>query len=260
MATGALNVRRNDYIAKPKNFEIFTPPDICNFIEDIISVNKYKRIADICSGPGNLSKPFVKKGCEAIGADTIDYSKEFPGKFINFDFLSLKEKFKPCLSIKESKLPRKELKEIIAKQKEKYEKELNIKYEAAEANYQKLKEFKPELIVCNPPWNKCPSRKLYPFEILKKITEIFGIKIPFIIFTPMGLRLNRRYGASRDKIMEVLIEQGCEITSICSMPIDAFFPGNKVKGQQWEILFFNIPNIKAHYWYTDKTREKYGKI
>lgn len=239
MPTGALNVKRNDYTKNPKEFDIFTPSDICNFIQDIVSVNKYKKIADICCGEGNLSQPFIKNDCKSIGIDTVDYSKEFPGKFIKSPFIVFPEK---------------------DFETEEEQKAYNQTLEINKKCHQELHDFKPELILCNPPWNKCPGKLLYPFEILKKIIELFWVGIPIVLFTPMGLLLNRRYGAKREKEFEALVERGLELTSICSMPIDAFFPGNKEKGQQWQILFFNIYNIKSHYWYTQKLKEKYGKI
>jgi len=120
-----------------------------------------------------------------------------------------------------------------------------------------LKEKNIDLVLCNPPWNHCDGRKLYPYEFLKKIIEVFDIKIPIVLFTPMGLRLNRRYGAKRGKKLKALFKNGLALTSNISMPIDAFCPGNKKKGQQWEILIFNIHGIPASYWYTEEDMEYY---
>lgn len=239
MPSGALNVSRNDYIKNPKEFDIFTPPEICYFIQDVVSINKYEKILDVCCGSGNLSVPFSQSETppELIGVDVIDHSSTYPGKFMQFDFANIKDK--------------KELAKMSTEDKEE-----DLKDYLNNCDY--LKIFSPQFVLCNPPWNKCPGKKLYPFEIAKKVFELFGPKTPMVLFTPMGLRLNRRYGAKRARELESLIERGCEITSICSMPIDAFFPGNKEKGQQWEILFFNVENIKPHYWFTEKLKEKYS--
>jgi len=214
MATSAINVKKNNYHDNPKDFCIYTPPDICNFLYDISSPYHCSNILDICCGSGNLSKPFFDKGKKLVGIDVEDVGYKY-GQFIQRNFL------KP------------------------HPEDYKFKY------------FKADLIISNPPFNGCPGRKLFSYEILKRILQVFGLQKPIILFTLMGLRLNRRYGAKREGELEEFFEKGLELSSIISMPIDAFSPGSKTKGQQWEILCFNMPKLKPHYWYSKKLREKY---
>ena len=100
---------------------------------------------------------------------------------------------------------------------------------------------KPNLIMSNPPFNKEESRDLYPEVILRKIIELFGKRIPVVLFSPMGMRLNQRMTSKR---WIWLRDKGPEITSIISLPIDIF---NDVEFHN-EILIFNLPRLKPHYW------------
>jgi hypothetical protein len=100
---------------------------------------------------------------------------------------------------------------------------------------------RPDLVLCNPPFNGARKRKLYSEVFLRKITELFGINIPVVLFAPMGLRLNQKKTSSRWKWAR---DHGPRITSIVSLPLDVF-PDVKFHS---EILLFNVPRIQPHYW------------
>ncbi len=97
----------------------------------------------------------------------------------------------------------------------------------------------PDLILCNPPFNKHPKRKLYSEVFLRKIVELFGASIPIVLFVPMGFRLNQKKNSKR----RIWLENTIEISSILSLPYDCF---EKVKFHT-EVLVFNVDNIKPHY-------------
>lgn len=101
------------------------------------------------------------------------------------------------------------------------------------------KQLKVNLVLSNPPFNGHKSRKLYPEVFLRKIVELYGKDIPIVMIVPHGVRLNVRYSSERWK----WLRDNLEITSILSLPVDAF------EGVLFhtEILFFNIKNIKPHY-------------
>lgn len=110
-----------------------------------------------------------------------------------------------------------------------------------------LKSFKLnkriDLLVCNPPFNDMNGkykRKLLPELFFRKIIELFGPSIPFVLFVPMGFLKNQRVNSKRYKFIR---DSGVEITSILSLPIDAF------EGVLFhsEVLFFNIPGMNPHY-------------
>lgn len=96
-----------------------------------------------------------------------------------------------------------------------------------------------DLVLSNPPFNGHPNRKLYPEVFLKKIIELWGKDIPIVMFVPSGFRLNQRIKSKRWKWLRNTIE----ISSILTLPLD-IFPGVQF---HMEVLFFNIKNIKPHY-------------
>ncbi len=97
----------------------------------------------------------------------------------------------------------------------------------------------PNLILCNPPFNGAPKRKLYPEIFLRHMVDLFGNRVPIVLFTPMGLRLNSKKVSPRWN----WLKDNMEITSIISLPLDCF-EGVKFHA---EILIFNVPELKAHY-------------
>jgi predicted RNA methylase len=103
-----------------------------------------------------------------------------------------------------------------------------------------LQDYKwmPDLVVVNPPFNGCSGRKLYSEVFLKHIVELFG-DVPIAMITPYGLRLNQKMRSPRWQWMR----DNTQITSVMSLPLD-IFEGVKFHS---EVLFFNLPKIKAHY-------------
>lgn len=98
----------------------------------------------------------------------------------------------------------------------------------------------PQLVLCNPPFNGSQGRKLYPEVFLRRIFDLFGPKVPVVLFAPMGFRLNQRKKSKRWKWLR---EEAGSITSIISLPLD-IFPDVEFHN---EILIFNVPRLKAHY-------------
>ena len=96
-----------------------------------------------------------------------------------------------------------------------------------------------DLVLSNPPFNGHKSRKLYPEIFLKKIVELYSKEVKIVMIVPHGLRLNCRLNSNRWK----WIDENLKITSILSLPLDVF------EGVLFhtEVLFFNIDNIKPHY-------------
>jgi len=76
------------------------------------------------------------------------------------------------------------------------------------------------LILCNPPFNNKKGRELLPEVFLKKIFELFGEKVPVVLFVPMGFRLNQRVKSKRWQYFRD--ECSARITSIISLPLDIF--------------------------------------
>ncbi|NIZ18744.1 SAM-dependent methyltransferase [Entomospira culicis] len=113
---------------------------------------------------------------------------------------------------------------------------------------------KPALILMNPPFNVDAKTKAYikehysgrpllPEIWLLKVIELFGKDIPIVMFTPYGFRLNQTQTSKRWQRFSS--GHFPEITSIISLPKD-LFEGILFHS---EILIFNLPNLKGHYFY-----------
>lgn len=96
----------------------------------------------------------------------------------------------------------------------------------------------PDLVLCNPPFNG-HKPVLYPELFLRKMSELFGEKIGVVLFVPIGFRLNVKISSAR---WQWLMNSKYKITSIVSLPVDCF---GLISHS--EILFFNIPRLKPHY-------------
>jgi hypothetical protein len=99
---------------------------------------------------------------------------------------------------------------------------------------------RPDLVLCNPPFNGAAGRKLYPEVFLAQTFKLFGVEQPLVLFAPMGMRLNQRRKSTR---WRGLRDCGAKLTSIVSLPLD-IFPGVEFHA---EILIFNVKGIDAHY-------------
>ena len=99
--------------------------------------------------------------------------------------------------------------------------------------------FKPSLVVCNPPFNLGVGKKLGSEIFLEHIIKCFPYT-KIVLFVPMGFRLNQRKTSKRWKWLR---DNCLPITSIISLPLDIF---DKIQFHN-EILIFNAPKLKAHY-------------
>ena len=90
------------------------------------------------------------------------------------------------------------------------------------------------------------GRPLLPEVWLQKALELFGKKIPIVLFTPYGLRLNQTTESKR--WLKFIGGEYPEISSIISLPKN-IFDGILFHS---EILIFNVNGIKPHYFYNTK--------
>jgi type I restriction enzyme M protein len=99
-----------------------------------------------------------------------------------------------------------------------------------------------DLVLCNPPFNNdvTESKAFAPELFLKKILQVVGKKTPIVLFAPMGMRLNQEKPSRRWRWMR---DESPQITSIIALPLD-IFPGVVFHA---EILLFNMPRLKPHY-------------
>lgn len=126
----------------------------------------------------------------------------------------------------------------------------------------------PSLVIMNPPFNIDKKTKIFiskhyggrpllPEVWLQKAIELFGKKVPMVLFTPYGLRLNQMVNSKRwTKFIE---GEYPEIKTIISLPKD-IFDGILFHS---EILIFNVAKLKGHYFYSgdmELPKEKQGKL
>ena len=114
-------------------------------------------------------------------------------------------------------------------------------------------DFQPDLILCNPPWSGHWKRHSYPEVFFNRIITLFGEDVPLVFLCPMGFRLNLKLQSKR---RQRFLRHGPEISSIISCPLD-MYPDTLFHS---EILMFNIPKLKPHYWLPNEQKENfYGK-
>lgn len=99
---------------------------------------------------------------------------------------------------------------------------------------------KPDLVVCNPPWCRSTDKAMYPEIFARSIFRLFTSEIPLILLVPFNFRNCSHFSKRR----AWLRNNAPEITSIMSLPIDCF-PDTVMAA---EVLVFNIPGLKPHYW------------
>jgi hypothetical protein len=91
-----------------------------------------------------------------------------------------------------------------------------------------------DLLVCNPPFNGHPNRKLYPEVFLNKMLELYP-NTPIILITPIGLTYNQRVTSKRWKSMKDI-----QITSTLILPLDVFSTEEQKVEIHTNVLFINF--------------------
>jgi hypothetical protein len=104
-----------------------------------------------------------------------------------------------------------------------------------------------DLVLCNPPFNReIESPAVYrPEQFLRRIVEVVPPKTPIALIAPMGMRLNQRKCSKRWRWLR---DQAPAISSIISLPIDIF----SSVAFHCEVLLFNMPRLKPHYFLPDR--------
>lgn len=112
----------------------------------------------------------------------------------------------------------------------------------------------PALVIANPPFNLTEDtreqivrffgrRPLLPEVWLYKIVQLWGKGVPIALFAPYGLRLNQTLQSKRWR--KFVAGEYPEISSIVALPKDVY---DDVLFHS-EVLIFNVPDLKGHYFY-----------
>lgn len=248
----ALSTKKNDYLENTKKSTIFTPKPICEWLARTLEpvtkkFNDGAIVLDPAVGGGNLLEPSRFDRFTRIGIDIEDFNVPFLDSFILGDFL---------------------------------------KTEPGDLG------MEIPLIINNPPYNhSVESRKEYgnksllPDLFAEKVFQLFGRNQRFVMFTPMGFRLNIRcYKSTQGERYRKIRDTYGKITSIATIPEDIFHnpdfdpslpeghKGIKVKGvkieksnirrkeTQQEIIFFNMPELEPHFMIPDSVIEELREI
>jgi type I restriction enzyme M protein len=68
-----LTVKRNDYHARPKRSDVYTPPGVARFLFDVLGgCNRWDTILDPAIGTGQLTNPWYDDACRVVGIDIVD--------------------------------------------------------------------------------------------------------------------------------------------------------------------------------------------
>ena len=105
-----------------------------------------------------------------------------------------------------------------------------------------LPDFKPDLIVMNPPFNGNGRGKnlLFPHLFLKTIFDKFGEDQKVIMITGDNFLNNNSINSKR---LEYISNGKFDITSIMTLPLDIF---ENIRFNT-QVLFFNMPKLKPYY-------------
>lgn len=135
-----------------------------------------------------------------------------------------------------------------------------------EQNYlavQKGELMTPGLVIMNPPFNIDATTKSYikahyggrpllPELWLRKTVQLFGKEVPIVLFTPYGFRLNLTVNSKRWQ--RLVYGTYPDISSIVSLPKNVF---DNILFHS-EVLIFNMPGMKGHYFYGEKINKQEG--
>jgi hypothetical protein len=170
--TSPLTVNRNDYTARPKRSDVYTPPGVAQFLFDVLSrkgpVDAHRYVRP-WNNPEGLSydRPncFISVFDPAIGTGCLTDPWRATRDVTGCDIVDHKPRCNPFM------LGRFEDQERIVPM--------------------------PSLVLCNPPFNGADGKQLYPEVFLRHIFKLFGETMPVALFAPMGMRLNQRKKSSR---------------------------------------------------------------
>jgi len=109
-----------------------------------------------------------------------------------------------------------------------------------------------DLVLCNPPFSTPENEGKKTNQVtlfLKKILELTKPGTPIVLIATVMFRLDA--GAASDRL-QWMRDQCPEISSIISLPRDTFADTHV----HCEVLMFNFPNLKPHYFLDDETAAK----
>jgi hypothetical protein len=207
-----LTVKRNDYHKNKKNSTVYTPVGVAKFLFDLLNNKKGIGRHGPCGGGGSCRPAFSTVFDPAIGTGRLTDPWHDAGRTVIGCDIERSPNIKASGMIK--------------------------------GRFEDCTWYedwpKPDLVLCNSPFNGATGKRLYPEVFLEHIFKLFGQQIPVALFVPMGFRLNQRLKSKRFRWLR---DCGSKITSIISLPLDVF------DGVEFhsEILVFNVARLDAHY-------------
>ena len=178
-------VDRNNFYENEKQATIFTPPEVSDFLYDILHPHIGKRgvVVDPCVGRGSLLKPWKRNGYKALG---IDIERQgFPGTIVR-NYLEIQPG------------------------------EIDVKASLVIMNPPFNIDSKTKAYIRA----HYGGRPLLPEVWFSKAVELFGRDTPIVMFTPYGFRLNQTEQSKRWR--KFVDDEYPAITSIISLPKNVF--------------------------------------
>lgn len=101
----------------------------------------------------------------------------------------------------------------------------------------------PDLVLMNPPFNGRFANGMMASEFFLRTIHSLFPGVPTVLITSSAFRHNQKARSKRHNWMASAAAP--QIDSIITLPVDTF----KGAAVQSEVLFFNMPWLKAHYYY-----------
>ncbi|KLL05194.1 MAG: hypothetical protein MRERV_4c105 [Mycoplasmataceae bacterium RV_VA103A] len=200
------NLRLNNYHTNPKNSNIYTPTEVSQFLYGLLTPFFLPEKGRLIFDPCS-GENFLLKPWQAAGYKVWGNDNDY--------------------QLLKKQIPNSDLNFLTS------EKFMWDNYFSGQG---------PQLILCNPPFNGMKP-KLAPEIWLDKIIELFGPKMPIVLFAPIGLRICNSLKGKR--YQKFITGKYPSISSIITLP-RTIFPGVEFHA---EILIFNLPKLQPHYFY-----------
>ena len=120
-----------------------------------------------------------------------------------------------------------------------------IEYEKVNSFFDCPDRIDCDLTLCNSPFNSDDRESFPPEHFFRRIIEVVPSGTPIVLIAPMRFRLDQSIGSSRWRWLR---DNAPAITSIIALPRNVFGTADVHS----EILLFNMPKLKPHYFVPDE--------
>lgn len=255
----AHSTQKNRYFDNEKSHTIFTPPPVCNWLKEVLEpeLKNVEIIFDPAVGSGNLLAPFGNEYTK-MGCDIVDFGADLDSSFVD-DFLSWRGTY-PEIDLFLGNPPYNHNKES----RQKHGKNSLLPEMFAEKGFElfgrdlRMVLFAPMGMRLN---TRCYTKK--QGDRYRSIRDNFG-DITSIVTLPLDLFPNPNFDPSLPEIRRNPKRFKKEFPDLNESDPEVkanrkkYFLESNIKRVEThqEILFFNMPKLKPHYFLPDKVLEE----